>query len=207
MRIHYRVQHVAGRDAPLARLLEKITPVVPEVITDYEVADPNPMRCFLRCLSDPPEDATHICVLQDDALPCSGLDALLTEAVHDRSADVISLFVGGLPNRTRRDFLQAQLRGDKWSPVWLRDIHHVVGTVWPVGVARQFVDWFAVTKVPGRQPPRSDDAVVGFWARTTHRTVWATVPCLVEHDDVFPTTIHRRDRPNDRGRRAISFVG
>lgn len=207
MRIAYRVQHAAGRDAALARLLAGLTPVVPEVVTDHEVDDANPMRCFLRCLSDIPDGVTHLCVLQDDALPCTGYESLLQEAVGDRSEDVLSLFVGGLPNKTRKDFHQAMLRGDKWCPVYFRDIHHVVGTVWPTGLAREFVDWFAVTKVPGAQPPRSDDAVVGFWARTTHRTVWATVPCLVEHDDVFPTTIHRRDRPNDRGRRAIFFAG
>ena len=61
----------------------------------------------------------------------------------------MSLFVGGLSNKTRKDFLQAQLRGDRWCPVYFRDIHHVVGTVWPVGLAREFVDWFAVTEGSG----------------------------------------------------------
>jgi len=202
--IHYRVQHAAGRDAALSRLLERLPPAV-EVITDHEIADPNPLRNYLCCLENPPAKATHLAVLQDDALPCKRFDALLREAVSERPDDVISLFVGGLTSRTRKDFYLAMKRGERWTPVYFREIHHVVGLVWPVALAAHFLEWYPQTRVPGPNPPRSDDAVVGFWARKTKHQVWATVPCLVEHDDLFPSMVQGHSRFGDRGRRAIHW--
>jgi hypothetical protein len=207
VRIHYRVQHTVGRDQALERLLRLLPPAV-EVVTDHDINDPNPFRNYLRCLEGAPPDATHLCVLQDDALPCQGFEVLLKEAVGERPDEVISLFVGGLPGRTRKDFLAAQLNGERWSKVWFREIHHVVALVWPSVLAQDFLDWWASEpRVPGPKVQRSDDAVVGYWARTTHRLFWATVPCLVEHPDDFPSIVQGTNRFGDRGRRAIAFHG
>lgn len=205
----YRIQHLAGRDEPLARLLERL-PVPPavEVITDHDrdALGPNPFRCYLKCLQDIPDGITHVCVIQDDALPCEEADRRIKEAVGDRSGDVLSLFVGGLPNRTRKDFYQAMLRGDRWTPVYFRDIAHVVCLIWPVPIAQSFVEWYAGARIPGPIPPKSDDAVVGYWARTTKHQLWAHVPCLVEHPDDVPSTVHSIGRQGDKGRRAIHFI-
>ena len=208
MKLHHRIQHVAGRDASLARLLERLPPAV-EVMTDPDWGKPDqrpsPLRGYLRCLADPPKDVTHLVVLQDDALPCKRFHAMLTEAVGERPEDVISLFVGGLSNRTRKDFYAALGRGDRWSPIYFRDIHHVVALVWPVTLAKSFLQWYASARIPGPIPPRSDDAVVGYWARKQRRQIWATVPCLVEHPDDVPSTIHSLGRQGDKGRRAIHW--
>jgi len=205
MNIAYRVQTVRGREAAVQRLLP-LLPKGAEVITDEGGGIPNPCRGYLLCLSDPP-DATHLCVVQDDALPCKGFAAELEQAIAGRPDDVISLFVGGLPGRTRKDFLEALANGERWSKVYFREIHHVVGVVWPIPALREFLEWYEATpRIPGPQPPRSDDAVVGFWARTTHRLFWATVPCLVEHPDDFPSTIQGHSRFGDKGRRAIAFL-
>lgn len=207
LRIAYRVQHAVGRDAALARLLEHLPPAV-EVITDYDALQlPNPWRGYLRCLRDPPAKATHLCILQDDALPCRNFDELLKAAIKERPNDVVSLFVGGLPTKTRRDFYEAMKRGDRWSPIYFREIHHVVGLVWPVQLAAEFVEWVSTNKIPGPDPPKSDDAVVGYWARKNRdkAQVWATVPCLVEHPDDFSSTVQGSSRFGDRGRRAIVF--
>lgn len=207
LRIAYRVQHAVGRDSALARLLEHLPPAV-EVLADYDaIRLPNPWRGYSRCLRNPPAEATHLCILQDDALPCKNFDALLREAISERPHDVVSLFVGGLPGRTRRDFYEAMKRGDRWSPIYFREIHHVVGLVWPVQQAAEFLKWVDTNKIPGPDPPKSDDAVVGYWARKNRNTaqVWATVPCLVEHPDDFPSTVQGPNRFGDRGRRAIAF--
>lgn len=207
MKIHIRVQHAVGRDGALARLLDRLPPAV-EVMTDPDsVVTLNPWRGFLRCFSDLP-DATHLCILQDDAIPCKRFEAMLYEAVSERPDDVVSLFVGGLPNKTRKNFLEALAKGDRWSPIFFREIHHVVGTCWPLPVAKHFVKWVAENKIPGPNPPRSDDAVVGYWARKNRdiTQVWATVPCLVQHDDEFPSLVQGPNRFSDRGRRAIAFV-
>lgn len=207
MSVLYRVQHAAGREGALDRLLPLLPPAV-EVLTDAAAeSDPNPLRNFLRCLADPPEGVTHLCVIQDDALPCKDFGAKVDAAVEGRPSDVISLFVGGLSGRTKRDFLLAQKNHEPFTQVYFREIHHVVATVWPVALAAQFLEWFATARVPGPKIPRSDDAVVGYWARKHRLRFWATVPCLVEHPDDFPSTIRRNSRFGDKGRRAISFFG
>jgi hypothetical protein len=209
MRIHYRIQHSAGRNFPLQRLLDRLPPAV-QVVTDEEAfADPNPLRNYLRCLSDPPADATHLLVIQDDAYPCESFAGRLAEAVSERPDDVLSLFVGGLTSRTKRDFLLALKNRERWSPIYFRDIHHVVALVWPVGLAREFVEWFPTAKVPGGKNPKSDDAAVGFWARTRRPRlqVWAHVPCLVQHPDDLPSVVQGNRRLGDAGRRAVHFEG
>lgn len=206
MKIAYRVQHAAGRDVALQRLLPHLPGA--EVVVDHEVDQPNPFRNYLRCLAGAPQGATHLCVMQDDALPCRAIAPRVEEAVGERPDDVISLFVGGLSGRTRKDFWAAQSRGERWSPVYFREIHHVVALVWPVGLAQEFLDWWASEpKMPGRREQKSDDAVVGYWARTTKRLFWATVPCLVEHPDDLPSVVQSPTRTlGDKGRRAIAFI-
>ena len=168
------------------------------------------MRNYLRCLSDLPVDATHVCVIQDDAVACQDLHSRLVAFLGERPDDMISLFVGGLPGKTRMDFLRALQKRERWSPVYTQGIVHVVAMVWPVAAAKTFVEWFPPTKpIPGaRAPYRSDDMVVGYWARITKRQVWATVPCLIEHPDDVPSIAQtgRKADGADRGRRAIHFV-
>jgi hypothetical protein len=180
------------------------------VVTDHEVGDPDPMRNYLRCLADPPDGVTHLCVLQDDALPCNDFARQVVAAVENRPDDMLSLFVGGLPGKTRTDFLRALKHGERWVAVYMQGIVHVVGLVWPVATAKAFLEWWPPAKpIPGaRAPYRSDDMVVGYWAKTTKRQVWATVPCLVEHPDDVPSVAqtNRKADGQDRGRRAIHFV-
>jgi hypothetical protein len=175
------------------------------VVTDELSSDPNPWRGFLSCLQDPPPEATHLLVIQDDAVPCANFATAVERAVADKPENVLSLFVGGLRNRTRRDFHLALKNRQRWMPVYFRDIHHVVCTVWPVALAVSFLEWTEKAKIPGARPIRSDDMVVGFWARTTRNHVWATVPCLVEHPDDVPSLIRRNT--GDSGRKAVMFVG
>lgn len=175
------------------------------MVTDE--GDPNPCRGYLKCLEAPAaEDATHLCVIQDDALPCKGFIGEVEAAVGQKPGEMISLFVGGLPGRTRRDFLAALGDGARWTPVYFREIHHVVALVWPIQLVTDFLTWYGGARIPLPKPHKSDDAVIGYWARTSHRLFWATVPCLVEHPDDVPSTIRAMSRFGDRGRRAIAFL-
>lgn len=173
---------------------------------------PIPWRGYYRCLQNPPKHATHLCIVQDDALPCQRFEELLTQAVSEKPDDVISLFVGGLSGRTRKDFWEAQKSGARWSPIYFREIHHVVALCWPIPLVHEFLTWYETAKIPGPKPPESDDAVIGYWIKSTYadrrvrRSVWATVPCLVEHPDDFPSVVQRPDRLGDKGRRAIAFI-
>jgi hypothetical protein len=122
---------------------------------------------------------------------------------------VISFFVGGLRNRTTRDMLAASMREQRYCPIYFRDIHHCVALLWPWQKAQAFLHWAQTTKVPGiPREPRSDDAFVGAWARLTRNPVLATVPNLVEHQDVQLSTIGKRAAAGrDRGRVSILFIG
>lgn len=213
MKLHYRIQHADGRDDALARLLP-LLPSGAETITDYEARKaPNPFRGYLKCLAGAPQDVTHLVVIQDDALPCKDFDRQVAAAVGERPGDVLSLFVGGLTGRTRKDFWEAQKKGDRWSPVYFREIHHVVCLVWPVELAQAFLDWWESSpRIPGPPVQQSDDAIVGYWIKSTYadrrirRQVWATVPCLVEHPDDLPSVVQGNRRLGDKGRRAICWI-
>lgn len=190
----------------LETLLARLPPAV-IVIRDEDVHDPNPWRNYQRCLSDLPGDATHVLVIQDDALPCPHFAEVVERVIAHRQNDIISLFVGGLPGRTRRDFLVALGSGSSWVPIYFREIHHVVALVWPVAYAADFLEWAQTAKLPGhRGHPRSDDAIVGYWARKCRHIFWATVPNLVEHEDIVSSTIRRAAAPTGTGRKAIRFV-
>jgi hypothetical protein len=205
VKIAYRVQNVAGRDAALKRLLP-LLPRTVEIMVDMEVGRPSPWRGYHRCLQNPPKNATHLCIIQDDALPCEGFTTKLEEAVTEKPDDVLSLFVGGLPGQTRRNFWQAMKAGSRWTPVYFREIHHVVALCWPIPLVHEILAWYETAKVPGPKPPLSDDAVVGYWARTQRKLFQATVPCLVQHPDDFPSVVQGSNRFGDMGRRAIAFI-
>ncbi len=210
MRIEYRVQHAKGRDGPLERLLIGLPPAV--LVTDSETDDPNPLRNYLRCLADPAKKTTHLCVIQDDTVVCRDFHRRLTDAITDKPDQILSLFVGGLPGANKDRFLRTLKNREPWLALYMQAITHVVAMVWPVADAAAFLDWFPPPKtIPGTkgEPYRSDDMVVGYWARITHRQIWATVPCLVEHPDDVPSVAQagtRKADGEDRGRRAIFFA-
>lgn len=210
MKIAYRVQHAAGRDAALERLLAKLPPAV-EVVADHEwESDPNPWRNYRRCLEDLPNGVSHVCVLQDDALPCRDFGMRLNEALEEKPHDLVSLFVGGLKGHSLRSFRQAQARKERWCVLPRPSrIVHVVALVWPVGLAADFLAWYDEEQdnIPSPQPHRSDDMLVSYWLKTSKpwQTVWATVPCLVEHPDDLPSVAQRHDK-GGAGRRAIAFA-
>jgi hypothetical protein len=156
-----------------------------------------------------PTKHPHVLVLQDDVIVCADFPSAVTAAIEERPDSVLSLWVGGLSGRTRKDFWAAQGRKERWSPIYFRDIHHVVALVWPRELGLAFLEWSSSSRLPGDcRQVQSDDAIVGAWARRTKRQFWATVPCLVEHNDdpdVVPSTIGRPQ--GDKGRQAIAFIG
>jgi hypothetical protein len=211
VRILYRVQSVAGRETPLARLLLSL-PAAREVILDPDAAtDPNPWRGYRRCLQNL-GDASHVLVVQDDAIGCRNLEAAVERIARKRPDTLTSLCVCGLSGRSSREFRRAQKEGRAWVAIDTRPALHVIALLWPAPLAREFLAWAVENeaRLPGyRGVPRSDDAVVGAFVRLTRKQVWATVPSLFQHpDDQVAVAGHRKHAwGKDPGRVAISWIG
>lgn len=204
--IAVRVQSHPSRRECRERLLASLDGLLVQVVEDNS-QPPNPWHGYQKCLSDL-RGYSHVLVIQDDALVCRNFAAAVSQIVAARPKDIVSLFVGGLRNRTTQHFNMALGRGDRYSEVYFRDIHHVVAVLWPAPLAKVFLDWSRTHAVPGMPRPRSDDAVFGAWARTTRSNVLCTVPSLVEHPDDVKSTVGLRARSGkDRGRVAVSYIG
>lgn len=215
MKILYRVQTVPGREEPLARLSARL-PAGREAILDSEHEDPNPWRGYRRCLTSL-GDASHVVVLQDDTIACRNFPETIERLVEARPASLISLFVGGLPGRSSRNFMRALTNRRPWVQIETRPALHVVGMIWPAALAVEFLEWSETAVLPGhRGVPRSDDAVVGHWVRTRRVDgrrapveIWATVPSLIQHPDDVPSVAghNKAAYGRDRGRIALAWIG
>lgn len=204
--IHVRVQHHPSRAHLLPGLLERLDQHA-EIVSDPNPEDrlPSPWRTYRECLFQPPGDATHLLVLQDDAIPCRNLVAACAEIARE---DPVCLFLGGAPVRTARDARRALEKGERFVPVHPVEWVPLVAVLWPVEVAEGFLDWTAENRLPGDPNPRSDDAVAGRWARRTKTPIWATVPSLVQHPDMEPSLIGKKARGGRSAWRvAFSWIG
>lgn len=206
MSLAVRVQSHPSRRECRQRLLAGLDGLLIQVVEDNSTP-PNPWSGYQKCLSDL-RGFSHLLVIQDDAVVCRNFPEAVSKIVTAHPDEVIALFVGGLRNRTSRDFTAALARGDRYAHVYFRDIHHVVALIWPVTLAQAFLGWSRTNPIPGVPRPRSDDAAVGAWARKSRRRVLCTVPCLVEHPDDVKSTVGLRARKgSDRGRVAIHYIG
>ncbi len=151
----------------------------------------SPWRTYRECLSSPPEGVSHLLVLQDDVLPCRHL---LPVCARVARGVPVCLFLGGAPVRTAVEASRAHRRGERFVSVHAESYVPVVAVLWPVEVAERCLQWTMVNRLPGDPRPRSDDAVIGRWARIEREEIVATVPSLVQHPDVEPSLIGRKAR-------------
>lgn len=201
-----RVQSHPSRRECRERLLADLDGLLVQVVEDNS-KPPNPWHGYQKCLSDL-RGYSHVLVIQDDAVVCRNFGEAVFKIIAAHPTEVVSLFVGGLRNRTTRDFTMALGRGDRYANIYFRDIHHVVAVLWPAPLAKFFLDWSRTNDIPGMPRPRSDDAVFGTWARKTRNRILCTVPSLVQHPDDVRSTVGLRARSgNDRGRVAIHYIG
>lgn len=205
-RVHCRIQHHPSR----AHLIEPLLALLgdAEVVTD---PDPDnryrsPWRTYRRCLEAPPAGVTHVLVLQDDTLPCRDLQAVCERVARP---EPLCLFLGGAPQRAARDAREALRRGERLMPLPIHEWVPVVAVLWPVEKAQALLEWAGENKLPGDPMPRSDDAIVGRWARKTQQQIWTTIPSLVQHPDTEASSIGRGKARAGRNpwRVAFAWVG
>ncbi len=204
-RLVVRVQSHPSRREIRERLLEGLGDMSVQIVEDQSYP-PNPWHGYQKCLEDL-HDFSHVLVVQDDAIVCKNFPETVSRIMAARPDRVVSLFVGGLRNRTTRNFTAALGKNKRYEEVYFRDIHHVVAVLWPISAAKTFLDWTKTHAVPGMPNPRSDDAVFGAWSRLTKNRVLCTVPNLVQHPDDVKSTVGLRAKAGaDRGRTAIHFI-
>lgn len=177
------------------------------VVLDPDPDNPiaSPWRTYRRCLESAPVKATHLLVIQDDAIVCEGFRDVVEAVVSARPDRLIVLCVCGNPGRHRLAVQTACQRGESW--VDLENAHWlpVVATVWPVETARDLLVWVDEQAYPSAFI--ADDEICGRYIRARRIVPCATVPSLVDHADLVPSIISRRQRNGSNpGRQAVIFV-
>lgn len=142
---------------------------------------PNPWENYLACISDLPAEASHVLVIQDDAIPCANFSEAVV-AISERTSDPVCLFLGGLPAETAARARRAMLSGERLIPLGPAAFVPIVCVLWPVKQAQRFAFW-----ARGRKLTRADDGNAAKWMRATKQQFLVAVPSLVEHDDSEPS--------------------
>lgn len=208
--IHCRVQSHPSRRGIRGRLLPGLAGMPVEIVeTDFE--PPNPWKGYLTCLDAPPEDCTHLLIVQDDTVTCRNLTPALEKIAQVEYEVPVCLYLGGLPMRTRSAALRAGKEGARFVDVHMGDFLPVVAILWPRQKALDFHAW-GRDKLHGLRRRNgqvieelSDDAMGGRWMRHTRpaQRVVATIPSLIEHPDDVISTIARKNT----GRTALFWHG
>lgn len=179
-----------------------------EVIADPQPdASPSPWRTYLECLRRPAAGATHLLVIQDDAVPCQQFASTVLAAVTAQPSRPIALWVGGQPADACVAIRKAGVAGRAWVDLCPWQWFPCVAAVWPAEIAARIVEWADRERV-SPQLTRSDDGNLGRFMARHRLTALATVPSLVEHPDTEPSLIGRKAKAGaDRGRVACLHIG
>lgn len=139
---------------------------------------------------------THLCVIQDDAIPQPGFADRLQAAVDARPESLLLGFVPGFAH-FRVEMIRAQKAGRDTIPFRVGSFVPTVCIVYPRDVAHDLLRWAG-----GRPRPMqgADDGIVALYARKRRLHPIALAPCLVDHDDTVKSI--GRDMKPGRHRRA-----
>ena len=173
IRLSVAIQHVPEdpqRAAWVAAACDQLRRESPET-TVTVIADVHREGCwatYRRALLAA-DDATHHLVLQDDAELCRAFVPALLRALTARPEALVSPFTSAHATYTARH------RNESWL-----ELSQTGGLalVWP----RAFIDAFLAWEADHVNPAMTwDDVRVSMWLAKTGRSVYATVPSLVEH--------------------------
>lgn len=153
-------------------------------LDDGTLGEPGNTRQALRWAET--QKASHVVVLQDDALPVRDFPRLARAAIEERPEHVISYYLGTgrpLQDPMTRLIDEAESNGSKWI-----DFPRLVwGVGWsiPTKLLPDLNQWLeARTSTP-------TDTETGHWTRFNRVPVTHTWPCLADHAD-NGSLIHNR---------------
>jgi hypothetical protein len=198
LRVAVVVQHVPARAHLLPRLWGAMgTPKMPGAwaalgVTEGDPELRNPWTTYQECLRfasvvERLDGATHLLVVQDDALPVGNFHARVVEAVRERPGDLLCLYVPEKPTFMGRAMQVAHQKGERFAVIPGGMFTPLVAAVWPVWMAAECVAWAETT--PTSRSRRCDDAQVARFMRTKKYRPVGVVPSLVEHDEATPSTL------------------
>lgn len=181
------VQHVPSRAHLLPRLTEALGWPSTIVTGDPELR--NPWTTYRQCLAlaYAAGPATHLLVIQDDALPAANFAERVQAAVAEKPGDLLCLYVPALPSYMGRTMTTAHAKGERFAAIPGGMFTPLVAAVWPVWLAAECLAWFDVT--PTSKSRRCDDAQVAKFLRSKRYRPLGVVPSLVEHDEATPSTL------------------
>lgn len=178
------------------------------VVFDPDPESPvkSPWRTYRHCIQTAPAEASHIVMLQEDATVCDGFATAARAAIGAKPDRVIVFCVTGNPPRHRLAVQKACERGSSWAELEYAHWLPVIATAWPAQLARELLEWVDAQEYPPRFV--ADDEIAGRFLRARGIAPVATVPSLVDHDDLRPSIMSRRQRNGtDPGRRAFIYIG
>jgi hypothetical protein len=204
-----RVQSHPNRRDVRQRLLDGLAGIPTEVIED----EVHPWSGYRKCLDAPPPGATHLLIVQDDALPCKGIADALPRIAAAQPNSPVCLYVGMLPPQ-KGILLHAAKAGQRYATLSSASAFlPVVAVLWPVKLAQSLLEWTADRGVLRRrngvsEPQQSDDAMAGTWWRKHRRVlVVATIPSLFEHPDDVKSIVKPHAKIESLGRTALFWHG
>ncbi len=184
--IQCRIQAHPSRAHCHERLARLLAPLPTDVLV-HSSDPPDPWANYRRCL-DYHGDASHLVVVQDDAIPAQGFADAAVRIAERHPDSPVCLFLGSLPAATAS--LVRRAKPDvRYVPLTVSSFMPLVCVLWPAKVAHRFLDW---SSTAGRMT-RADDGNAARWLRATRTQVWVSVPSIVQHDDGEPSVKGGRD--------------
>lgn len=200
------IQHHPSRAWLLPKLIERLAPLSPTVVRDPRWNDLHwdAWRAYRNCLTQASHDGTHVLVIQDDVVPCHNFGKAVPLVLNAKPDQIVCFYVGG--GAIGAPVIRAGNACAHWTVLprhlWLP----VVATAIPVPIVQDLLIW-AQTDTHALKA-RSDDSVLGRYARQRHHPIWATVPNLVQHPDKVTSLVRRRAAAGrDRHRVAACWIG
>ena len=197
-----RIQHHPLRVGLPRRLIEHLGAFEDvTVIADEPAGSLDAWRVHRACLEAMPASASHLLVLQDDALPVANFAERFLAALEQQPDAVLCLFTPGF-GYLRRSILEARAAGLSFLPLRVGAFVPCVAVSYPRAFVEGLLRW-AHEHENGRQRRQlrgADDGVLAFYCRQARRQPLLMVPSIVEHDESVASIgkLHRRAGPHRR---------
>lgn len=180
LRISTVVMHHPSRSGQLPALLDRLSALDPQVVTDPDPdGPPSPLRTAKIAWAAIAPGATHHVVFQDDITPVPQIARLLHEAVAASPRHGISLYVNWNSPQNAYRVRRAAVAGSPWAPLSPLEYTPTLGLVLPADHAAALAEHLSTLP----DVLRDDDEVITPFRLKSGLPAVAAVPHLLDHGD------------------------